>query len=98
MTDDRRRDIGEQIQRLDELTRSINERADELACYQDQMAEISGAFNQNAALAPDATWPALHEYHEAEKDLERLEAAREDVLSALGALGVDRELFKAPGE
>ena len=97
MTDDQRRDIGEQIQRLNELTRSINERADELSRYQDQMAEIGDALKQSAALALDATWPA-HEYDEAVRDLERLEAAREDVLSALGALGVDRELFKAPGE
>ena len=76
MTDDQRRDVGEQLERLNELTRSINERAEELSRYQDQITRISDAFKENAVLDPATTWPAPHEYHEAMRDLERLEADR----------------------
>ena len=98
MTGERHREIGEEVEKLNVATRAIKERADELARYQDQIARINSAFQQNATLEPGVTWPTPDAYHKAMKDLERLEADRARALSMLGTLGVDPELFRAPGE
>ena len=98
MTDEQHREIGEEIEKLNVATRAINKRADELSRYQDQIARISDALQQNAPPDPGMTWPSPNDYHEAMKDLERLEAARAKALSMLATLGIDRELFRAAGE